>query len=250
MIRKIARKPAEWVYGGVWAVLSRLFLVPRDPPMLESAQGTELMVLRPCEGWLTYRKVVFWILCLFIDVVLFIPWAVLFAERRTLALWLALPWFLVMVVPDVIAYVAVHLRFDTTWYILSDRSMRLRHGVWSIRETTITFDNIQNVKITQGPIQRLLKFSNLEVHTAGGGGGGPHGAIGGGHQGVLEGIEDAAGLRELIMEKVRASRSAGLGDEREHRDAGGSAAGWGPEHLEALRQIAAHAASLRRTVYS
>lgn len=249
MIGAAARKPAEWVYGGTWAVLTRLFLVPREPPTLPTAAGGPPLVVRPCEGWLTYRKIVFWFLCFAIDVALFVPWAILFAERRTVALWLAFPWFLVLVVPDLIAYVAIYLRYDTTWYILSDRSMRLRHGVWTVHETTITFDNIQNVKITQGPIQRLLKFSNLEVHTAGGGSAGPPGHGGGGaHVGMLEGIENAARFRELIMEKVRASRGAGLGDDRDHDLAHSRGVNWTPLHLEALREIAEHAAALRRAV--
>ncbi|MBL8746102.1 MAG: PH domain-containing protein [Phycisphaerae bacterium] len=241
------RSASQWVYHGVWAVLTDLFLVPREPPNLPTISGESPRAVRPCEGWLTYRKVVFWVLCLIIDVALFVPWAVLFAEKRTLALWLALPWLLVMVVPDILAYVAVHLRYDTTWYVLSDRSMRLRRGVWSIHESTITFDNIQNVKITQGPIQRWLGFSDLEVQTAGGGSGGPHAhGSSSSHLGILEGIEDPTQLRELIMDKVRASRSAGLGDER-HTDHHPSAtsARWTPAHLEALRQIAAATAALR-----
>lgn len=245
MIASLTRKPSEWVYSGVWAVLTEMFLVPREPPTLPSYTGAAPMTLRPCEGWLTYRKVLFWLLCLLIDVALFVPWAILFAEQRTIAMWLALPWLAIMVVPDVIAYVAIYLRYDTTWYILSDRSMRLRSGVWSIRETTITFDNIQNVKITQGPIQRCLGFSNVEVHTAGGGSSGPHGHSSGSHVGVLEGIEDAVAVRELIMERVRASRSAGLGDERDAEHAVAAARGWSEAHLLALREIAEAAAVLR-----
>lgn len=245
MIGAVTRKPSEWVYRGVWAVLTDLFFVPRLPPTLPSMSCDVPMVFRPCDGWLTYRKIVFWFLCFLIDAVLFVPWAVLFFEHRTVALWLALPWFLVLVVPDVLAYIAVHLRYDTTWYILSDRSMRLRHGVWSIHESTITFDNIQNVKITQGPIQRWLGFSNLEVHTAGGGG--PHGQAGGSHVGMLEGIEDPTRLRELIMDKVRASRSAGLGDERDHEYSPATIGGhWTSAHLAALREIAKSAAALSR----
>jgi uncharacterized membrane protein YdbT with pleckstrin-like domain len=46
------------------------------------------------------------------------------------------------------AYIAIHLRYDTTWYVHGDRSLRIRRGIWVIHETTLTFENIQNVKTT------------------------------------------------------------------------------------------------------
>lgn len=243
----VSRRASEWVYGGVWALLSGLFRVPREAPRLPSQSGEEPRAFRPCEGWLRYRKIVFWALCAVIDVALFVVWAAVFAERPAVGLWLALPWAVVMIVPDVLAYVAIHLGYDTTWYIVSDRSMRLRRGIWVIHETTITFENVQNVKVTQGPIQRALGFSDVVVETAGGGGGGPHGhGAAGAHVGVLQGIEDAAAMREMILERVRASRGAGVGDERaEGRGAGDVRFAWGKAHLAALRDIAAHAAALR-----
>ena len=67
------------------------------------------------------------------------------------------------------ADIAIHLRYDTTWYVLSDRSMRIRCGILNIYETTITYENIQNVSIHQGPLQRYDGFSDVHVETAGGG---------------------------------------------------------------------------------
>jgi membrane protein YdbS with pleckstrin-like domain len=238
------RRASEWIYSGVWAVLTDLFRVPRTPPELPASPGGSVLIYRPCEGWLNYRKIVFWILLLIIDVALFVPWAILFFEHRTIALWLAIPWFAVMVVPDVLAYVAIHLRYDTTWYVISERSMRLRRGVWSVHETTITFENVQNVQVSQGPLQRYFGFSDLVVQTAGGGGSaGKHGhaAGGGAHVGRIEGVEDPNAMGELIMAKVRASRAAGLGDE----PGVGRAPLWDTGHIDALRAVAARSAALR-----
>lgn len=243
-----AREASRWVYEGVWAALSGLFLVPREPPVLPAGSGASVRAFRPCDGWLRYRKIVFWFVCLVIDIALIAAWIALCVEHPGVALWLAAPWLVLIVAPDVVAYVAIHLRYDTTWYVLSDRSMRIRRGVWIIHETTITFDNVQNVGVTQGPIQRLLGFSDLVVQTAGGGGAaGPHGASAGGgsHVGLIEGVEDPAAMRELIMERVRRSRSAGLGDERLAISSAAGASGWTSEHVNALRRIAEHAASLR-----
>ena len=94
---------------------------------------------------------------------------------------------------------------------LHPRSMRIRRGIWSIYETTITFENIQNVSISQGPLQRWFGFANLVVSTAGGGGGGAEAGASGSHIGLLEGIDDAESLRERILSKSQ--RTAGLGDE-------------------------------------
>ena len=49
-----------------------------------------------------------------------------------------------------------------------------------VLETTITFENIQNVTVQQGPLQRLFGIADVRVDTAGGGGGGPHSQHGGG----------------------------------------------------------------------
>ncbi len=141
-------------------------------------------------------------------------------------------WFII-IVPDILVYIGIHLRYDTTWYVLSDRTLRIRRGIWIINEVTITYENIQNVSVRQGPIQRAFGISDLVVQTAGGGG-----AVGGhgeqnlsGHMGLLEGIDNAEEVRELIMDKWRAAKSAGLGDEG-HRPALSSAA-----ELEVLAQI-------------
>jgi len=243
----MSRAASEWIYRGVWSMLTDWFLVPRTPPSLPAGSGGAIESLQPCAGWLAYRRLIFWIVLTLIDGALIIVWSVLYVHHPKVALWLAAPWLLIMVVPDIFAFIALYLRYDTTWYILSDRSMRIRRGVIILRETTITFDNVQNVKVTQGPMQRYFGFSDLVIETAGGGGSGPHGSSGmGSHVGILEGVAEPAALRERIMARVRASRSAGLGDERETFDASPPASGsWSAAHLEALRDIAREAESLR-----
>ena len=132
---------------------------------------------------------------------------------------------------DILAYVALHLRYDTTWYVMSGRSLRIRRGIWIIRETTVTFENVQNVELKQGPLQRHFGISNLIVQTAGGGGS-PN--SGGAHRAIIEGISDPARYREAIMARLRRSGTAGLGDEAEDEE---GAVGWTREHLDVLREI-------------
>jgi hypothetical protein len=135
----------------------------------------------------------------------------------------------------VIAWLAVELRYETTWYLISDRALRLRRGIWLIRETTISFENIQNVSTQQGPLQRFLGIADVIVETAGGGGGSSQGLPGSSHLGRIEGVADAAAIRDTIRLHVGRSPTAGLGDEAFARS---EAVPWGdPAELELLRDI-------------
>ena len=200
---------------------------------------------RPAPGYLRYVKLYFWIGLLGIDLLLTLGWVAVTIALPVLGAILALPVLVLIVLPDVLAYIAIHLRYDTTWYVLTDRSMRLRHGVMVLNETTITYENVQNVTVHQGPIQRAFGIADLVVQTAGGGGGHPKHGGGIGHLGRIEGVDNAQHIRDLIMAKARASRSAGLGDEHhEHLPAapGGSAnrsggGEWPGARLAMLRQI-------------
>lgn len=142
------------------------------------------------------------------------------------------------VVAGFLGLLAIQLRYDTTWYVLNDRSMRLRRGIFVIKETTITFENIQNVSIKQGPLQRWFKISTIVVETAGGGGKMNEGAETASHSGIIEGIENANEIRDLLMTRMSQSRRSGLGDDEPH-DPGREdhAAMLGTQHRERLREI-------------
>ena len=216
--------------------------LPQGPPKLPTFEGETVQYLRPSEAYLNYRKFGFWIGLFIIDIVLSFLWLMYALWWPLGALMTAPLWLFIIIVPDIIAYIAIHLRYDTTWYVLSDRSMRIRRGIWSIYETTITFENIQNVHIDQGPLQRWFGFANLMVRTAGGGSGAGHeGAAVGAHVGLLEGLDNASELRERIL--ARAQSSAGLGDEsheeaHSNRNMGANfGVGINVEQLQLLREI-------------
>ena len=102
-------------------------------------------------------------------------------------------------------------------YMVTDRSLRIRSGVFHIREMTMTFMNIQQLSVHQGPLQRLLGLYDLRVRTAGGGDsaeGAPHQESGTAvtHIGHLRGVDNAPAIRDLILERMRKARDAGLGD--------------------------------------
>jgi membrane protein YdbS with pleckstrin-like domain len=245
MSHQHVERAARWVYQGTWGILTGWFRVPSDPPTLPALGGQAVVAFQPADGFLRYLKLYFWTALLLIDLAIVAAWLVVTFAFPVAGAILALPTLLVAVVPDIVAYVAIHLRYDTTWYVLSDRSLRIRRGIWIIHETTITFENAQNVTIRQGPIQRWYGIADILVETAGGGG--SHGAEGklqssAAHCGLIEGVADADQIRDLIMARLRRSRSAGLGDESwletlaDAADVSGPAP-WSPQHLAVLRDI-------------
>jgi membrane protein YdbS with pleckstrin-like domain len=232
-----AERAAAWMYRGIWGILVQWLKVPDHAPELPT--GESVRVSRPAPAFLSYLKFLFWLLLLPLDTVLIVVWLVLLVAVPIVGVLLTVPILVVAIVPDIVAYIALHLRFDTTWYALSDRSMRIRRGIWVISETTITYENIQNVTVSQGPLQRYFGIADVVVQTAGGGSGGRHGESGATHIGKIEGIANAAETRDLVMARVKQSRSAGLGDEH-HPHAlpvEGGAAGWTAEHLAVLRDV-------------
>lgn len=230
-------KAAAKFYEGFWGILTRWFKVPSQPPSLPVHAGEKMDSFRPAPGFLRYLKFRFWVILILIDAVIIIPWIALAVVMPMAGLLISPLVLAVAVLPDIIAYLAIHLRYDTTWYVMTDRSLRIRRGIWVINEITITFENIQNVTIKQGPLQRFFGISDIRVHTAGGGSShqGPDGSQAGfSHQGLLEGLADARKIRDLILIRLKQSRSAGLGDDEEQKP---HTSGWTRQQVEVLREI-------------
>jgi len=114
------------------------------------------------------------------------------------------------------SYMLQRLNYELRWYIVTDRSLRIRSGIWSVEEITMTFANIQDLRIRAGPLQGWLGLADLEVSSAGGGGGarpgGKHGGTGNSHAARFAGVDNAQEIRDLIVERLRRYRDAGLGD--------------------------------------
>ena len=124
-----------------------------------------------------------------------------------------------------VTYAAVRLEFELRWYIVTDRSLRIRSGLVSMQETTMSFANLQQVSVSQGPVQRYLGIADVQVESAGGGGGEPgHKRDDSLHTGIFHGVNNANEIRDLILERLRLFRQAGLGDPDDHHQAAASAA--------------------------
>jgi hypothetical protein len=171
--------------------------------------------------------------------------------------WIEIGAWITFLVQLPFTFAMLRLDYEMRWYILGERSLRIREGLNRVREQTMTFANVQNMSVRQGPLQRILGIADLEVHTAGGGGGGSDssGSEKTTHHGVLHGIADAAGIRDAIRTQVRAFRDAGLGDPDDHapraariRGDGGASGEDGIPLLEAARECLAEARLLRAAV--
>jgi membrane protein YdbS with pleckstrin-like domain len=124
--------------------------------------------------------------------------------------------FFLLQVPFSLA--TTRLNYEMRWYIVTDRSLRIREGILGVREMTLTFANVQNIAIRQGPLQRLLGIADVVVRTAGGGTGTEaRGRESRGvgqtmHTGILRAVDNAEQVRNMILDRLRRVRDAGLGD--------------------------------------
>ncbi|MHC4448161.1 MAG: PH domain-containing protein, partial [Planctomycetota bacterium] len=142
----------------------------------------------------------------------------------------------------VVKYYHLRLDYDMRYYVITDRSLRIREGVLIVAESTFTYANVQNLRIEQGPLERLLGISNLVVDTAGGAGAssdeksGSH--FGRPHQGVLRGVANATAVRDQMLALLKRYRDAGLGDPEDRlREPATSARRFSPAMVERLREI-------------
>lgn len=141
-------------------------------------------------------------------------------------------------------YALAKLEFEQHWYIVTDRSLRIRTGVLSLSESTMSFANLQQVEVKQGPFQRLMGLADVRVRSAGGG---DHGEEEGQplHTGVFHSVENAEEIRDLILARLKAFREAGLGDPDRAEIPAGEARGVSAETLEAAREVLRQTRALR-----
>jgi len=90
--------------------------------------------------------------------------------------------------------------------MVANRSLLIHDGMWNVSEQTMTFSNIQNISVKQGPVQQLLAIANVEVRTAGGkpGESDADGSVDGGmHVGRFRGADNAQEIHDLIKDEMQ-----------------------------------------------
>jgi membrane protein YdbS with pleckstrin-like domain len=167
---------------------------------------------------------------------------------------LLIPGFILVlaVVARLFALAVVRLDFEKRWYLVTDRSLRIREGVINVREMTVNFANIQNLSISQGPVQRLLGIADLQVETAGGGGAvRQEQATQNLHLAKFRGVNNANEVRELIQDRLRRLKDSGLGDPEEAtalRPTSPAMLPATPEIRTLLTEILSESTALRRSL--
>lgn len=156
-------------------------------------------------------------------------------------LWLAAAVLFLLSLP--VTYFIQRLNYEMRWYVVTDRSLRIRSGVIWLKEITMTFANIQGIRVKANPLERFLGLANVEVESAGGGSLGPHGTSSG-HLARFEALDNAEEIRDLLVDRLRAYRDSGLGEKTVEAVAEATE----PPALLAARQVLLEARALRHAL--
>lgn len=193
-------------------LLKPLFLpllkVDFTPPHLP--EGSELVrELKPSEKWLGYRylQTMFGFLNQFVGFGIAV--IALMAKLKGWGAVLALLLFAVEFFVIGLALVTTRVDFELRHYLVGDRSLRVARGAWKKEEVTLSYANVQNLEVTQGPLERLFGFKSLTISTAGADN--TPGAENS-HLVTLVGLENADELRALILNMLKQQKDTGLGE--------------------------------------
>lgn len=193
------------------AAILKVPLTPPDPPA--GSKGSTA-VFRASPRYLTYKLLPFWLSAAWSLAIYLAVGVAGFAEGGPVVRVLVVAGGLFVVGGLFVGYCAIRLDYELRYYVLTDRSIRIREGAWLLREMTLTHANVQDVSISQGPLQRVFRIADVVVKTAGGGGATAAQPGGSGHQAMLAGVEDAAAVRDRIRAYLgRQPDDGGLGDD-------------------------------------
>lgn len=151
------------------------------------------------------------------------------------------------------SYTVLRLDYDLRWYIVTDRAVRVREGILRLKEMTFSLANVQDVRLAQGPLQRLFGLADVELRTAGGSevpAPGGHGGPGTEnlHLARFRSVDDAEAVRDLLATRMKAARGAGLGDPDDVRPHVALAKAPPDDLTAAAQELAAESARLRDAV--
>ncbi len=226
------------MYESVKGILLDLLKAPHEPPEAPRGSHSSLQIFRASPKFLQYQLLWLAMALSVFGLIFLIVGIVVLTQDPLMGLLLFVLFFLLWILIAIVGYVTVRLEYELRYYILTDRSLRLRKGVWSILEQTLTYINVQNIKVTQGPVERFFGISNLSVETAGGGGVASSEEGEGSqnyHRAVLRGLDNAEEIKSLMMNYLRTlPQYSGLGDPDEQKRA---KRGFSKAEIEMLREI-------------
>ncbi len=173
-------------------------------------EGTSLVrSLKPSDKWLAYRylQTLFGFLNQFVGVGIAVIAAV--AKLRGWGVAIGLGVFAVEAFLIGLALVTTRVDFELRHYLVGDRSLRVAQGAWKREEVTLSYANVQNIEVNQGPLERLFGFKSLTISTAGAD---TTPGAENSHLVTMVGLQDADELRSLILGMLKEQRDSGLGE--------------------------------------
>lgn len=239
------------IYGLFKGLLLALLKAPALPPEPPAGSPGSVQVFRASKNFLMYKLILLGVGTILPILGTGIGAAAMILDPKSppgaQIVMIAACGFVMLV--GLFSYFAIRLEYDMRYYIVTDRSLRIREGIWTIREVTLTYANVQHLELHQGPIQQMLGIADLFVRTAGGAG--PirpeQAALAKGHEGAFRGIDNASDVRDQINALLKKYRDAGLGDpEDRRRTAAPARPGFSPLAVERLREIRDELRALRQ----
>jgi membrane protein YdbS with pleckstrin-like domain len=195
-----------------------LMKVPAEPQAPDGSAGSA-RVFRPGHNYYRWRLALWFLanlgILILLATVLFAlarpiktgpPWSRHIAEALMALLATA------FLLSAFFTFLQQRMNYELRWYVVTDRCLRVRRGILNVHEITTTFANIQEVRLSSGPLQKLLGLADVEVHSAGGGAGK---GSSNSHVARFEGVDNAPEIRDFILLRLRQYRDSGLG-ERDH----------------------------------
>jgi membrane protein YdbS with pleckstrin-like domain len=121
-------------------------------------------------------------------------------------------YILFLIVGGAFLLIYTNLLYESYTFLLLDDMVIIEKGVIWKKKNAIPYNRVQNVNITNNPLERILGIATVHIHTAG---------MGMAYaEGKLPGIPFPDELSEIILRKVRAFKyGSGLEDDVLMRDA-------------------------------
>ena len=144
------------MYSALKGPLLRLLKAPEGEPEPPAGSPGSIEVFRASPRFLKLRMVGLLISAALLFVFEFLPIAasMLVADEPIIVV-IGIAILTVTAAFIAMQYFLIRLDYDMRYYVITDRSLRIRQGALIIRESTYTYANVQNLTIQQGPVERL-----------------------------------------------------------------------------------------------
>ena len=210
------RRPGSLQYEGIQRALFDFLQVPEGPPEAPPGRSEWTRTFRPDPAYLRYLKLGAVVFSVFLGFVIVFIVAMAMAATEGHPVGLLLGGLVLLLGVGLIGLnlLGIRLSYDATWYVMTDEAVRNRRGLWVLKENTVSFDNVQNLSVRQGPLQRYFGIEDLVIETAASGGATSNDQTAQAQSLQIVGVRNASELRDRIAQRMRLAGGSGLGSTR------------------------------------